>query len=162
MQEVLVLSADPPRRSTDPSAVYRGLLDALNRYDLDAAEQYIDLGRYREDCVGFTRGRVDWQDARASVSQVMKGIPDLSVEILDLIAGPDSVIARGLARGTNTGRLYGAPPSKRRYEVSYFDWVRLDNGLIVERVQQADILGQMKQMYGRAFGTVALGAMLVR
>lgn len=34
--------------------------------------------------------------------------------------------------------------------------------MIVERVQQADVLGQMRQLYGRAFGLVGLGALLRR
>lgn len=151
--------SEPP---CDAAAVYRGFLDAINRQDLDACERYIDVDRYRENCVGFTRGQVNWEDAKASVRQVFKGIPDLQVELFDLAAEGDIVLARGVARGTNTGRLYGVPATKKRYEVSYFDWVRLAEGLIVERVQQADVLGQMRQIYGRAFGTVALGALLAR
>jgi len=45
---------------------------------------------------------------------------------------------------------------------SFFDYVRLDGGLIVERVQQTDVLGQMRQLYGKAMGLVGLGAMLWR
>jgi hypothetical protein len=40
-------------------------------------------------------------------------------------------------------RDYGAPATKRSFEASFFDSVRLDDGLLVERVQQADVLGQM-------------------
>jgi hypothetical protein len=40
--------------------------------------------------------------------------------------------------------------------------VHLRDGLIVERVQQADILGQMRQLYGRMFGVVGTSAMLLR
>lgn len=89
-------------------------------------------------------------------------MPDLTVEILDLATGPDVVIAHGLARGTNTGRLYGAPATKHHYEVNYFDIVHLDNDLIVHRVQQADVLGQMRQLFGRVLGTAALGALITR
>lgn len=160
------MSAGPPPlpggSSTDPAAVYRGFLDAINRQDLDAAERYIDVERYRENCVGFTKGVVNWEDAKTSVLQVFKGIPDLTVEILDLATGPDIVIAHGVARGTNTGRLYGAPATKHHYEASCFDFVRLDGGQIVYRVQQADVLGQMRQLFGRVLGTAALGALIMR
>jgi hypothetical protein len=64
--------------------------------------------------------------------------------------------------GTNTGRLYGVPATRRRYEASFFDWVAVEDGLIVERVQQADVLGQMRQIYGKAFGVVGLAALLFR
>lgn len=84
------------------------------------------------------------------------------MQILDLATGPDFVLSHGLARGTNTGRLYGAPATKHHYEVSYFDFVRLDGGLIVHRIQQADVLGQMRQLFGRVLGTAALGALITR
>jgi hypothetical protein len=58
--------------------------------------------------------------------------------------------------------LYGAPATKYRYQASYFDYVRLDQGRIVERVQQADILGQMRQLYGRVLGVAGVSAMLLR
>ncbi len=148
--------------TTDAERSYRGFLDAVNRQDLDACEQYVDVDRYRENCVGFTRGFVGWAEAKVSVRQVWAGIPDLQVEIHDLVVGPDVVLAHGVARGRNTGRLYGAPATGKRYAASYFDLVRLRDGLIVHRVQQADVLGQMRQMYGRMLGTVAVGALVVR
>ncbi len=72
------------------------------------------------------------------------------------------MLAHGTVRDTNTGRLYGAPATKRTYEASFFDYVRLEDGVIVEKVQQADVLGQMRQLYGRAFGLLGLGALLWR
>jgi predicted ester cyclase len=138
--------------ASDPAAVYRRFLDALNRQDLTEAEVCIDPTRYRENCVGFTDGYVNWPEAKASVQTIWKGLPDLQVELHDLAAGPDFAIARGTVSGTALGRLYGAPATKNRYQASYFDYVRLDQGRIVERVQQADILGQMRQLYGRVLG----------
>ena len=61
-----------------------------------------------------------------------------------------------------TGRLYGAPATKRSFEASFFDYVRVQDGLIIERVQQADVLGQMRQLYGKALGLVGLDAMYLR
>ena len=65
-------------------------------------------------------------------------------------------------RGTATGRLYGAPATKRSFEASFFDYVRIDDGHIIERVQQADVLAQMGQLYGKALGLVGLDAMFLR
>lgn len=58
-------------------------------------------------------------------------------------------LARGTVSGTATGRLYVAPTTRRTYQGSFFDYVRVRDGLIVERVRQADILGQMRQLYSR-------------
>ncbi len=146
----------------NPAGVYRIFLDALNDQDLAAAARVVDTDRYRENCVGFTKGFVGWEDAQASLREVWKGLPDLHVDITDLQAGESSAIAHGIVRGTNLGKLYGAPATKKAYEASFFDWVRVENGLIVERVQQSDVLGQMRQLYGKIFGVVGLGAMLFR
>ena len=142
--------------------VYRRFLDALNAKDLTAAEPCVDVASYRENCVGFTPGWVDWIEARASLVPIWKAIPDLRVDLHDLAAVNDVALARGTVSGTALGRLYGAPATKRRYQASFFDWVRVSDGLIVERIQQADLLGQMRQLYGRAFGVVGISAMLLR
>ena len=142
--------------------VYRGFIDAVNRQDLEAAARFVDSARYRENCVGFTRGFVDWQEAQKSVRQVWKGLPDLRVALDQVLAGDDVALAHGTVRGTATGRLYGAPATKRSYQASFFDYVRVDGGHIIERVQQADVLAQMHQLYGKALGLVGLDAMFVR
>jgi len=147
---------------TETAAVYRAFIEAVNRHDLDAAARLLDPQRYRENCVGFTRGLVGWEEAKASIRQVWQGLPDLRVELHNVLATTDVAVARGAVRGTATGRLYGAPATKRSFEASFFDYVRLEDGLIVERVQQADVLGQMRQLYGKAMGWVGLGAMLWR
>jgi len=142
--------------------VYREFIAAVNDQDLDRAAVCVDPARYRENCVGFTRGFVDWEQAKASVERVWKGLPDLHVDLPYIMADGDVVVAHGTVRGTATGRLYGAPATKRAFEASFFDYVRLADGRIVERIQQADVLGQMRQLYGKALGLVGLGAMFYR
>lgn len=142
--------------------VYRRFLEVVNRHDLEAAEAFVDIERYRENCVGFTRGVVGWEEAKESVTQVWKGLPDMRVELHDVVGTEGVALARGTVRGTAMGRLYGAPATKRSYESSFFDYVRIEDGLIVERVQQADVLGQMRQLYGKPLGLIGLGAMLWR
>lgn len=142
--------------------VYKGFIDAVNRQDLEAAERFVDPERYRENCVGFTHGFVRWDVAKQSIRQVWKGIPDLHVDLPQIMADGDVVVAHGTVSGTATGRLYGAPATKRHYEANFFDFVRVDDARIVERIQQADVLGQMRQLYGKGLGTVGLAAMFWR
>jgi predicted ester cyclase len=147
----------------DTSAdIYRGFIDAVNDKDLDAADRFVNASQYRENCIGFTRGFVDWERAKASIRQVWKGLPDLRVELPYVMADGDVVLAHGIVRGTATGRLYGAPATKRAFEASFFDYVRVDEGRIIERIQQADVLGQMRQLYGKALGLIGLDAMFLR
>jgi predicted ester cyclase len=144
------------------ASVYTGFIDAVNRQDLETAGRFVDTARYRENCVGFTRGFVDWEEAKESVRRVWKGLPDLRVELAQILADGDVALAHGTVRGTATGRLYGAPATKRSFEASFFDYVRVEDGQIIERVQQADVLAQMRQLYGRALGLAGLDAMFLR
>ena len=156
------MSATGQSPDTGAANVYRGFIEAVNRQDLEGAGRFVDAARYRENCVGFTRGFVDWGQAKESVRQVWKGLPDLRVELAQILAGGDVALAHGTVRGTATGRLYRAPATKRSFEASFFDYVRVEDGRIVERVQQADVLGQMRQLYGKALGLVGLDAMFLR
>ena len=79
-----------------------------------------------------------------------------------MAADEDRVLAHGTASGTASGRLYGAPATGKRYEASFFDVVRFVDGRIVHRVQQADVLGQMRQLYGRPLGLAGLAALFWR
>jgi predicted ester cyclase len=150
---------DPDISAAD---VYRGFIDAVNGQDLTQAARFVDSARYRENCVGFTDGFVDWQEAQKSVRRVWEGLPDLCVELDQVLASGDVALAHGTVRGTATGRLYGAPATKRSFQASFFDYVRIDGGRMIERVQQADVLAQMRQLYGKALGLVGLDAMFLR
>ena len=142
--------------------VYKAFIDAVNHQDLEKAAECVDVVRYRENCVGFTHGFVEWEQAKNSIRKVWKGIPDLHVDLAKVVADAEVAVAYGTVKGRATGRLYGAPATGRAFEVSFFDYVRVANGRIVERVQQADVLGQMRQLYGKAVGLVGLGAMFLR
>jgi predicted ester cyclase len=156
------MSDDEPTVNSSAAEVYRGFLEAVNRQDLEEAERFVNVDRYRENCVGFTRGFVAWDEAKKSVRTVWRGLPDLRVELHEVLGNGEVALARGTVSGTATGRLYGAPATKRSYQASYFDYVRVEDGRIVERVQQADILGQMRQLYGKGLGLIGLDAMFLR
>jgi len=87
-----------------PADVYHGFIGAVNRQDLDEATKFVDPARYRENCVGFTHGFVDWDQAKESIRRVWKGLPDLRVELAQVMADGDVALAHGTVRGTATGR----------------------------------------------------------
>ena len=156
------MSATGQSPGTGPADIYKGFIEAVNHQDLEEAGRFVDAARYRENCVGFTHGFVGWEQAKESVRQVWKGLPDLRVELTQVLADGDIALAHGTVCGTATGRLYGAPATKRSFEASFFDYIRIDDGHIIERVQQADVLAQMRQLYGKALGLIGLDAMFLR
>ncbi len=138
--------------------VYARYVELLNAQDFGALDEVVDPERYREICVGFTPGWVDLPKAVASLEKVVGAIPNLNARIDDMVCEGDRVYARLTVTGTNTGRFFGAPPTGRAYEVSMFDYARLEDGRIVERIQQSDTLSQLAQMYGGAASKAAIGA----
>ena len=82
-----------------------------------------------------------------ALGRVVGAIPDLHARIDDMAAESDKVYARLTVTGTNTGRFFGAPPTGRSYEASMFDYARLEDGRLVERIQQPDKLSQLRQLY---------------
>jgi predicted ester cyclase len=147
--------------SEENKRVYARYIELLNAQDFGALDEVVDPARYREICVGFTPGWVDLPDAVASLRRVVGGIPDLNARIDDLVGEDDKVYARLTVTGTNTGRFFGAPPTGRRFEVSMFDYAKLEDGRIVERMQQSDTLSQFRQMYSGAAKKGAVAAALL-
>ena len=136
--------------SEENKRVYARYIELLNAQDFGALDEVVDPERYREICVGFTPGWVDLPEAVTSLEKVVGGIPDLNARIDDLVSEGDKVYARLTVTGTNSGRFFGAPPTGRSYEASMFDYARIEDGRIVERIQQSDTLSQLTQMYGGA------------
>ena len=146
--------------------IYTRYIELLNAQKLDSLSEVVNPEMYREICVGFTPGWVNLPEAVGSLEKVVAGIPDLHARIDDCIAEDDKVYARLTITGTNSGSFYGIPATGGVYEVNMFDYARIEDGKIVERVQQSDTLSQMRQMYagvakkaaalGGLFGTVAL------
>jgi predicted ester cyclase len=143
-----LLAVSSESGTVDAAAVYRRFVEGLNRRDLEAVESTVDPERWREVCVGYTQGVIEWPESRGSIERVWQGIPDLRFEPEHVVTDGSQVVAVGTARGRQSGRLFGAPATRREYAVSMFDYVRVEDGRIVDRIQQADMLGQMRQLFG--------------
>jgi len=68
-------------------------------------------------------------------------------------------LAHGIVRGTATGRFYGAPATLQTFEPNSLDFVRVRDGLIVDRIQQADVFCRMLQLLRTRTGLMGRGAM---
>ena len=86
-----------------------------------------------------------------------------SVDLRCPLAGPSRTVSlRATPRLGYELILVSAAATRRSFEASFFDYVRVRDGLIIERVQQADMLGQMRQLYAKARGLVGLDAVFLR
>jgi predicted ester cyclase len=133
-------------------AIYRKFVDTLNRQDLDSLPEVLDTATYREICVGAMPDFVNYDAAIASVKMVFTGTPDIAIHVEDIVAEGDKVFARAKVSGTNSGPMMGMPPSGRTFTADMFDYVKVQDGKIVERIQMPDNMGIMQQLTGGAPG----------
>jgi predicted SnoaL-like aldol condensation-catalyzing enzyme len=69
-------------------------------------------------------------------SAVIAAVPDIKIVHDDIFAKGDKVLIRWTNSGTNTGPLFGNPPTGKPIIVTGFDLFRISNGKIIELWQQ--------------------------
>jgi steroid delta-isomerase-like uncharacterized protein len=69
-------------------------------------------------------------------SAIITAVPDRKLEHHDILAKGDKVMIRWTNSGTNTGPLFGLPPTGNTYVATGFDLFRISNGRIKELWQQ--------------------------
>ncbi len=138
-------------------ALFTRFITLLNEQRLEDLPEVVDPQRYHEQCVGYAPGWMNLEEAKQNIRKVYQGIPDLHARIETMIAEGDTVTARMTITGTHRGSLFGAPATGRFFQVNGFDTVQIEDGKIVRRIQQADLAGQMSQLFGpwaKGLGTV--------
>ena len=83
---------------------------------------------------------------KAFVIMVRTAFPDLEVTVDDLFAVGEKVVARWTARGTQQGAWLGVAPTGKPVTTSGITISHIVDGQIVETWQNADLLGQLRQL----------------
>ena len=132
------------------------------RSDLDANKALVR--RFFEE--GLSRGNLDLVDTlvasdavmhhphildapksvRGSVEMLRRAFPDLSVEVVDLIAEGDRVAAFLRLSGTNTGAYRRGGATNRQASMRAFFFWRIDEGRLVESWGVADRFDFLQQL----------------
>ena len=76
----------------------------------------------------------------------LEGMPDWHVEIIDLIAEDDKVVARITMTGTHTGTFFGIPATGKRIVFTGIYVVRIEDGKIVEHWGEEDSVSLLTQL----------------
>lgn len=72
--------------------------------------------------------------------------PDFQGTLEDLFSAGDKVTARVTYRGTDTGGMFGRPPTGTTFTLGAIYIFRLGDGLVRELWQEADLLGLQRQL----------------
>ncbi len=105
--------------------------EVISRGQVDAAD-----GLIAPDCVDHNPSPGQRQGRSGILEffgQIRSAFPDWRVQIEDLVAQGDRVVARLTADVTHGGVFFGIAPTGRRVHVRVIDILRFENGRIVER-----------------------------
>lgn len=122
---------------------YRFYNEVLNKGDLNLmpeimAENFIDYNSDSEQqgIEGF----------KQFLQMVSTAFPDLHIDIKDVLAEGNKVIARLSISGTQTGDLGTFPPSNKKASWTGIDILEINNSKITGRWSERNLLSLMKQI----------------
>jgi len=92
---------------------------------------------------GFTP---DLEGLKQAYEHFLAASPDGYHIVEDMIAEGDKVMTRVSAYGTQTGELFGIPPTGKQLRMTGIAVHRIANGKIVEHWSELDNLGVMQQL----------------
>jgi steroid delta-isomerase-like uncharacterized protein len=83
---------------------------------------------------------------RQFVLELRRAFPDLVLEVKDLVAEGDRVVARVEGRGTHEGEFLGVPATGRATVGRSIDIFRIEGGQLAEHWDVLDVYGLLAQL----------------
>ena len=125
-------------------AILRQAYDAINRNDLDALDEMAASDITDHDpAPGQGPGLEGVKDYFSSLHAAF---PDVHMDVEDMIAEGDKVVARVSVSGTHQGEFMGIAPTGNRVTITGIDILRITDGKAVEHWGKFDDLGMMEQL----------------
>ncbi len=125
-------------------AIVRQAYDAINRNDLDALDEMVASDVTDHDpAPGQGPGLEGVKDYFSSLHAAF---PDVHMDVEDMIAEGDKVVARISVSGTHQGEFMGIAPTGNRVTITGIDILRITDGKVVEHWGKFDDLGMMQQL----------------
>lgn len=89
---------------------------------------------------------LDTESRREFIEGMFEAFPDFEARVEDIVAEGDTVAMRVTLSGTHEGEFNGIPATGKRFEVPNMVFTRIEDGKIVERWVQPDMLGMFQQL----------------
>jgi steroid delta-isomerase-like uncharacterized protein len=134
--------------ATNNKALFNEFYDAMNTRDADLIAKAIDEF-VAPDVVFHTPIPMPEKGAEALRwvwSELLRGFPDIHVEVADLIAEGDRVVSRNTVTGTHRGEFRGIPATGKPVHYNEIFIVRFAGGRIAEIWGVVDVLTQLRQL----------------
>jgi len=132
--------------SEENKAIAQKFVAAVNERNLDALEQLFSPEFVNHSPrFGFPPNAAGY---RQNVGFLLSAFPDAILTAEDIISEGDKVVLRTTLRGTHDGALLDKPPTGKKISIEAINIWRTKEGQILERWEQADLLGLMRQLGG--------------
>ena len=123
----------------------RDYFKAFLAKDVAWFKQHIEPGFRRHD-PGLPFEVVGPEGVERLADFLLPAIPDMRLDIEDVIAEGEKVLVRLTIRGTHGGDLMGIPPTGRPIEVAVLDLFHIRGGKLAEHWALLDNLGLLRQL----------------
>jgi len=129
----------------DHAATARSLFDLINAGDIEGFASHLadDFVEHEE-----TPGLAPTKDGVKAFFQMQLGaFPDMRMDVEDVVASGDKVVARVRYTGTHRGEFMGMPSTGKSVDVQLIDMFRFDeDGRVREHWGVMDALAMMQQL----------------
>lgn len=123
----------------------RDYFKAFLAKDVGWFKEHIEPGFRRHD-PGLPFQVVGPEGVERLADFLLPAIPDMRIDLDDVVAEGDKVVVRLTLRGTHRGDLAGIAPTGRAIEVGVMDLFHLRDGKMSEHWALFDNLGMLKQL----------------
>ena len=129
----------------DNKQLIRDYFKAFLAKDVGWFRAYIEPGFRRHD-PGLPFEVVGPEGVERLADFLLPAIPDMRIDLDDVVAEGDKVVVRLTLRGTHRGDLAGIAPTGRTIEVGVMDLFHLRGGKMSEHWALFDNLGMLRQL----------------
>ena len=129
----------------DNIAKTRRFMDGVfNKGNMKAAEEFMSANFVEHD--PFPGQGPGVEGFKQGMSAFRQAFPDLQIQVDDIFADGEKVVARSTMMGTHKGTFMNMPPTGKQINVKGIDIVRMSGGKAVEHWGLFDSLTMMQQL----------------
>jgi steroid delta-isomerase-like uncharacterized protein len=144
MQPMASSSSNILRQEQNKQLV-RQFFEALDRQDIERMDQLVSSASYSLHFSGMPP--LDWNaNKREFLAPFNKAFPDLTRNIVDIVAEGDKVAVSINVTGTYKGEFQGIPATGKEVSFTAMDILTIIDGKITEEWATADMMGLMQQI----------------
>jgi len=127
-------------------SIIKRTVDLINERKLSQLAELTHPNFKRHDLAGALP-EVSGTDGPVNLVQlVLRGIPDIHYEIVQIVAKDDRVVVHLRGTGTHRGEFLGVAGTGKRIQWNVINIYRFEDGKVIENWQLLDVWGLMRQM----------------